>query len=107
MTEETDWQALIQKHLDGLTSDRESATLSDEIVKDATIRAEYLRAARVHGALGDETLALDLDPITEPKKDAASRPATRPHQIAAALFGGALIKLVGVGVAWSINAPKS
>jgi hypothetical protein len=111
MTEEADWHDLIQKHLDGLTSDVEAASLSDRIVNDAAVRSEYLMAARVHGALGDETLALDLETIPftapKPKKDRALRLFTRPQQIAAALVAGTFAGLVGIGVVWAVNSPKS
>ena len=66
MKESTDWGILIQKHLDGQTSEEEAASLSDRIVTDAAVRSDYLRAARLHGALGDETLELDREVISFP-----------------------------------------
>ena len=83
MTDSTDWQHLIQQHLDGLTSEEEAAALSDQIVSNETIRADYLKAARLHGALGDETLALDLEtipfPASEPKRDHALHSLSPVH----------------------------
>jgi hypothetical protein len=111
MTESPDWKALIQKHLDGQTSEEEASTLSARIVTDADIRSEYLKAAKVHGALADEMLAVDLGPIPFPAPEAEKNRITRPfawlQQIAAALVAGAFIALVGVGVAWTVGAPKS
>jgi hypothetical protein len=111
MTDSSDWQALIQWHLDGQTSEEEAATLSDRIVTDAEVRTEYLKATRLHGALGDETLAVDLEttPFTAPapNKDRDLRPFTRPQQLAAALVAGAFVGLMGVGVVWAVSTPKS
>lgn len=111
MTDSNDWQALIQKHLDGQSSETEAATLSDQIVNDAEVRAEYLKAARLHGALGDETLALDVEaisfPTPEPSQNLGLRRFAWPGQMAAALIGGAFVGLMGVGVIWAVNSPKS
>ncbi len=49
-----DWDTLIQKHLDGLTTEEEAKALSARIVEDAEVRSRYLKAAQVHGALADE-----------------------------------------------------
>ena len=111
MTDSTDWQTLIQKHLDGLTSEEEAAALSEQIVNDATARSEYLKAARLHGALGDETLALEEAPIPFPqaalKGDRLLQPITWTRQIAAALVAGVFVGLTGIGVVWAMNTPKS
>lgn len=111
MTDSIDWQALIQKHLDGLTTEEEAAALSDQIVNDAEIRAEYLKAARIHGALGDEMLALDLEtipfPAPEPKKDRALHSFAWPKQLAAAIVAGAFVGLLGISVVWAMNSPRS
>ncbi|MGY8642599.1 MAG: hypothetical protein ACKVJU_16075 [Verrucomicrobiales bacterium] len=111
MTEKIDWQVLIQKHLDGLTSESEAAALSDQIVTDAKIRTEYLKAARIHGALGDETLAVDLEtipiPAPSPMKNGGLRPFGWPKQLASAVVAGAFVGLLGVGVALAVGAPKS
>ncbi len=111
MTEETNWQALIQKHLDGLTSESEASKLSEQIENDADVRSDYLKAARIHGALGDETLALELETIPFPEIDSkrihGMRSFVWPRQIAAALVAGAVVGLMGVGVVWAVNSPKS
>ena len=111
MTDSNDWQALIQKHLDGQTSGEEAAVLSDKIVSDATVRSEYLTAAQIHGALGDETLALDMEtvpfPAPEPSQSLNLRPFAWSRQLAAALVAGALLGVLGVGVAWAVGSPKS
>ena len=59
MTDAIDWQALIQKHLDGQTSGEEADALSEQIGNNDAVRSDYLKAARLHGALGDETLELE------------------------------------------------
>lgn len=98
---------LIQKHLDGLTTEAEAEALSAQIVADEEIRARYLKAAQVHGALADESLTLEL----EEAPSAAAGPSVRflawPQQIAAALIAGALVGLLGVGVVWAVGSPKS
>lgn len=109
MTDSTDWQDLIQKHLDGLTSEEEAAALSDQIVSNDAVRSDYLKAARLHGALGDETLELEQEPIpfpqTAPKRDRL-RPISWPRQLAAALVAGVFVGLTGIGV-WAMNSPRS
>lgn len=111
MKDSTDWQDLIQKHLDGLTSEEEAAALSDQIVSNETVRTDYLMAARLHGALGDETLELDQEPIAftqvDAKKTARIHTLAWPRQLAAAITAGAFVGLAGLGVVWSMNAPKS
>ena len=114
MTDETnspDWQDLIQKHLDGLTSEEEAAALSEQIVSDDSIRSDYLKAARLHGALGDETLELADElipfPPSEPKKDGRIHSITWPRQFAAAIVAGAFVGLLGIGVVWAVNSPRS
>lgn len=111
MTEETNWQALIQKHLDGLSSESEATILSEQIENDADLRSDYLKAARIHGALGDETLALELETIPFPENDSRRTRGMRtfvwPRQIAAALVAGTIVGLMGVGVVWAVNSPKS
>ncbi|MDB4367754.1 hypothetical protein N9Z43_08185, partial [Akkermansiaceae bacterium] len=111
MTDTSDWQALIQKHLDGQSSDEEAAALSEQIVNEAAVRSDYLKAARIHGALGDETLALDLEaipfPVPETKKDRALHSFAWSKQLAAAIVTGAFVGLMGVGVVWAVNSPRS
>ena len=111
MTDSTDWQNLIQKHLDGLTSEEEAAVLSDQIVSSEAVRADYLKAARLHGALGDETLELEQEPIpfpqAEPKKDRRRiHSLAWPRQLAAAIVAGVFVGLTGLGVVWAVNSPR-
>jgi hypothetical protein len=107
-----DWDSLIQKHLDGQTNAEEAEALSSRIVDDPGIRARYLQAAQVHGALADEVLALDLE--DEPKVVAASKEKNKPirssawpQQLAAAIVAGAFVGLLGIGVAWAIGKPRA
>ena len=62
-----DWNALIQKHLDGQTTEEEAQALSTGIEDDAEVRSQYLKASQIHGALADETLALDVESEPEVK----------------------------------------
>ena len=55
------WQTLIQKHLDGQSTDEEAGALSKEIETNAKVRSHYLKAARIHGALGDEVISFEND----------------------------------------------
>ena len=108
----TDMDSLIQKHLDGQTSTEEAETLSSQIVADAEVRARYLKAAQLHGALSDEALALDLEeepeihPASVVKKENIFSPGW-PQQIAAAIVAGAFVGLLGVGVVWAMATPKA
>lgn len=110
MTDSTDWQDLIQKHLDGQTTEAEAAALSEQIVNDKAVRVDYLKAARLHGALGDETLALEGAPIpfppVEPGKDRRLQSAAWPRQLAAAIIAGVFVGLTGLGVVWAMNSPR-
>lgn len=110
MTDSTDWQDLIQKHLDGLTSEEEAAALSDQIVSNADIRADYLKASRLHGALGDETLELEQEsipfPQPEPKRNHRLHSFAWPRQLAAAIITGIFVGLTGLGVVWAVNSPR-
>ncbi len=106
-----DWDTLIQKHLDGLTTEEEAKALSARIVEDAEVRSRYLKAAQVHGALADETLALDVE--SEPEVKAAAPEQQKvlgqfawPRQIAAGLVAGIFVGLLGVGMIWAIDSPK-
>ena len=111
MTDETDWRALIQKHLDGQTSEAEAANLSNQIVSDAAVRSDYLKAARIHGALSYETRGLDLEAISFPqpesRKEGVRPPFALPRQLAAAIVTGAFVGLLGIGVVWAVNSPRS
>jgi len=103
---------LIQKHLDGRTSTEEAESLSARIVADEQVRRRYLQAAQVHGALADESLAVDME--LEPAA-AATAPEQRkvvwlfawPRQIAAGLVAGLIVGLLGAGAVWAINSPKA
>ena len=111
MTDPSDWPALIQKHLDGQTSEEEAAALSEQIVTNEAVRCDYLKAAHLHGALGDETLGLGEEVIPFPQaesKEKRSLPSIAwPRQLAAAIVAGAFIGLTGFGVAWAMNSPRS
>jgi hypothetical protein len=111
MTDSIDWQALIQKHLDGLSSEEEAAALSDLIVNSDAVRSEYLQAARLHGALGDETVELDREviafPSPEPKRERRLQPIAWSRQLAAAIVTGAFVGLTGIGVVWAMSSPRS
>ncbi len=110
-TNSMDWQNLIQKHLDGLTSEQEAAALSDQIVNEDAVRSDYLKAARLHGALGDEMLELEQEtnpfPQPEAKKDGRIRSIAWPRQLAAAIVTGLFVGLTGIGVVWAMNSPRS
>jgi len=107
-----DWDMLIQKHLDGLTTEEEANALSARIVEDAEVRLRYLKAAQVHGALADETLVLDVESESEVK---AAAPELQkvigrfdwPRQVAAGLAAGMFVGLLGVGMIWAIGSPKA
>ena len=106
-----DWNALIQKHLDGQTTEEEAQALSTGIEDDANARSQYLKAAQVHGALADETLALDVE--SEPVVKAAAPELQKvigqfdwPRQVAAGLAAGIFVGLLGVGMIWAIDSPK-
>ena len=107
-----DWDELIQKHLDGQTTEQEAGALSTRIVGDAEVRSQYLKAAQVHGALADETLALDVESEPAVKKAAPELQKLVgrfdwPRQIAAGLVAGMFVGLLGVGMIWAIGSPKS
>ena len=98
-----DWNALIQKHLDGQTTEEEAQALSTGIEDDAEVRSQYLKAAQIHGALADETLALGVE--SEPEVKAAAPEQQKvlgqfawPRQIAAGLVAGMFVGLLGVGM---------
>ena len=42
-----DWNALIQKHLDGQTTEEEAQALSTGIEDDAEVRSQYLKASQL------------------------------------------------------------
>jgi hypothetical protein len=112
MTESPDWDALIQQHLDGQTTEQEATSLSEQIVADADVRSRYLKAAQVHGALADEVLALELEMEPDQVEVTTGKGGAVLHiswlqQIAAALVAGAVVGLLGVGVVWAVNSPKS
>lgn len=103
---------LIQKHLNGQTSAEEAESLSARIVADKEVRSRYLQAAQIHGALADETLALDVE--SEPEATTASTETQKvvwqfawPRQIAAGLVAGLFVGLLGVGMVWAIGSPKA
>ena len=48
MNNETNWDLIIQRHLDGLTSEDEAKILSARIIEDEEIRSLYLKAAQLH-----------------------------------------------------------
>ena len=104
-----DWDLIIQKHLDGLTSEDEARILSARIVEDAEIRIRYLKAAQLHAALADETLVLDLDANTaisslEPQDARLQFPW--PLKNAVSLAAGILTGLLVAGMVWAIGSPK-
>ena len=106
-----DWNVLIQKHLDGQTTEEEAQALSTGIEDDAEVRSQYLKAAQIHGALADETLALDVESEREvkaaaPKQQKEVGQFAWPRQIAAGLVAGIFVGLLGVGMIWAIDSPK-
>ena len=105
MTEPPDWQSLIQKHLDGQTTEKEASKLSKEIETNAEVRLEYLKAARIHGALGEEIFTLAVEPAPAPM--VRPSPLNRLKPLAAAVVAGAFVGLLGVGVVWAMQSPKS
>ena len=112
MTALSDWESLIQKHLDGRTNEEEAAVLSARIVADVDVRSRYLKAAQLHGALSNELVSLDLEEgfmeFSAPKRRERSvQPANWRNQIAASLVAGALVGLVGVGMVWAMASPKA
>jgi hypothetical protein len=96
---------LIQKHLDGRTSTEEAESLSARIVAEPEVRSCYLKAAQIHGALADETLAVELEAEPEPQK--VIWHFAWPRQIAAGLVAGMFVGLLGVGAVWAMNSPKA
>ena len=112
MSESQDWESLIQKHLDGQTTEGEAEALSKQIVENEEVRLQYLKAAQLHGALADETLALDLDTKSAQSKVIVtpSRTAWKfawPRGIAAGLVAGLFVGLLSVGMVWAVSTPKS
>ncbi len=112
MNESIDWDELIQKHIDGLTSEAEAESLSDEIVGNPEVRARYLKATQIHGALTEEASLMELEgEVDEPTESSVRTGAIHrmgwPQQLAAALVGGAFFGIIGVGVAWAVGSPKS
>ena len=105
MTDSPDWKILIQKHLDGQTTEEEADALSKEIETNASLRSDYLKAARIHGALGDEVISLDLE--STPPRSSGTPSISWPRPLAAAVVAGAFVGLLGVGVVWAISSPKS
>jgi len=108
---ESEWENLIQKHLDGQTCETEATALSDQIVDNAEIRSAYLKAVRIHGALNDEMLSLSSEAsparLAEPNQSGVVRPSFWPKHLAAALMVGTFIGLLGAGVVWAVGTPKS
>lgn len=105
-------EELIQKHLDGRTNPEEAGSLSALVVADKEVRSRYLKAAQIHGALADETLALDLE--SEPEAIAVAPEPQKviwrfawPRQIAAGLVAGIFVGVLGVGMVWAIGSPKA
>jgi hypothetical protein len=109
MIDTKDWDALVQKHLDGQTTPEEAEALSAGIVGDTDLRASYLKAAQVHGALADETLAVELEPepVPRPEPRSSNWRVVWPRQIAAGLLAGVVIGLLGAGMVWAVGAPKA
>lgn len=101
---------LIQKHLDGRTSPEEAESLSARIVADKDVRSRYLKAAQIHGALADETLALDLESepiVAAPELQKVIWHFAWPRQIAAGLVAGLFVGILGVGMVWAVGSPKA
>ena len=111
MTDQPDWNTLIHKHLDGQATTAEVEALSAQIVGDENVRALYLKAAQLHGALLDETLVMDLSSdsvdVTDPNRIGPVRSFAWPRQIAAALVAGTFVGLLGIGVVWAVGSPKA
>ena len=100
----------IQKHLDGRTSPEAAESLSERIVADKDVRSRYLKAAQIHGALADETLALDQEPepiAASPELQKVIWRFAWPRQLAAGLVAGLFVGLLGAGAVWAINSPKA
>ena len=112
MSTSPDWDSLIQKHLDGLTNEEDSAALSAMIVADADVRSRYLRAAQLHGALTNELLDFDLEGASMEPSTPAYRERTVPSgsgrkQVAASLVTGLLVGVLGAGMVWALGSPKA
>ena len=95
MNQQPNWNSIIQRHLDGLTTSEEAEDLSTQIVTNPEIREQYLKAAQLHAALTDEFLAQEN--LEEPtRRDTPSQKKTvsfhffAPVGIAALLMLGLL-----------------
>lgn len=110
-------QVLIQKHLDGTTTEDEAQQLSERIIEDPNFRVSYLEATQLHGALADETLMFSSEIENEcvafgGSTAAEERESNRSwmmgsSQIAAALIGGLILGLLGMGMVRAFNTPES
>lgn len=110
-------QVLIQKHLDGITTEYEAQQLSERIIEDPNFRVLYFEATQLHGALADETLMLSSEIENEfaafgDSIVAGDRKSNRSRmkgssQIAAALIGGLMLGLLGMGMVKALNTPQS
>jgi hypothetical protein len=111
MTDPYDWQALVQKHLDGRTNEEEAAALSTQIVENEDVRSLYLKAAQLHSALADEVLALDFETAppsaAEPQSVVRSSSNSKPRQVAAGVLAGLFVGVLGAGMVWAIGSPKA
>lgn len=105
-------QLLIQKHLDGTTTEDEAQQLSERIIEDPNFRMLYLEATQLHGALADETLMFSSELEEEGASDVEGRAPARMRvmgssQIAAALVGGLMLGLLGMSMVKAFNTPES
>lgn len=64
---QSDWEALIQKHIDGRTDATEAAALSALLEANAEVRLLYLQLARIHATLATD-FAEEPRPAIEPKQ---------------------------------------
>lgn len=104
-------ETLINRHLDGIASAAEAATLSLELERDEDARRLYLQLARLHATLaaGEESVGAVPEPRGErehrgppvPPRDWLAKLWPRPARLMAAMLAGLVAGIAGTSVVWA------
>jgi len=102
---QSDWEALIQKHIDGRTDATEAAALSALLEANAEVRLLYLQLARIHATLATD-FAEEPRPAIEPKQQLDRTGDTpRKRRVWIGLSAVACVLVISVDVVLTRSRP--
>lgn len=110
MNDDNDWHDLIQRHLTGMASPEEAATLENALEANADLRSLYLDFANIDMALGASAEAAkalqEVQVLPSPDRGRSLGPVRRSLRPLTAAAAGILLGAFMTSVVWAYAVPK-